>query len=157
VDGGTPVSFPAAYTIAAGGNGLTLGKIINAKKILKIAENDPMQPWYLAYTGEQLEDVLNDSTITSADYNSVRALQTGEINTFMGFTWVHTQLLPVAATVRSCYAWVRDCMLLGISTDISGAVDRRPDKNNGLQLQYTMDLGATRMDETGVVEILCQE
>jgi len=48
-------------------------------------------------------------------------------------------------------------MLLGISADISGSVERRPDKNNGLQVQYTLDMGATRMDETGVVEIQCTE
>jgi hypothetical protein len=109
------------------------------------------------YTAEQLEDVLNDSTITSADYNSVRLLQQGEINSFLGFTWLHSEQLPISSTTRSCYAWVRDSMLLGVSTEISGSVDRRPDKNNGLQVSYTMDMGATRMDETGVVEIQCTE
>ena len=158
VDGGTSTSFDTTnYQIAHGSAGLTLAKIVEAKKILKAAENDPDQPWYFIYSAEQLEDVLNDSTITSADYNSVRLLQQGEINSFMGFQWIHSEQLPSASSVRSCYAWVRDCVLLGVSTEISGSVDRRPDKNNGLQVSYTMDMGATRMDETGVVEILCSE
>ena len=158
VDGGTAEAFDTSgYQIAHGSLGLTLAKIIQAKKLLKIAENDPTQPWYIAYTGEQLEDLLNDSTITSADYNSVKMLTTGEVNSFMGFTWIHTQLLPISSTTRSCFAWVKDSMLLGVSTDVSGDVSRRPDKNNGLQLSYTMDIGATRMTAVGVVEIQCTE
>ena len=158
VDGGDDTGFPGGdYQIAHGSLGLTLAKIITAKKVLKAAENDPDQPWYIVYTAEQLEDLLNDSTITSADYNSVKMLTTGEVNSFMGFTWVHSELLPISSTTRSCYAWARNSMLLGVSADIAGAVDRRADKNNGLQVQYTLDMGATRMDETGVVEILCTE
>jgi hypothetical protein len=157
VDGTGTAGFSTAYSIAHGSAGLTLAKIVQAKKILKAAENDPDQPWYIAYSAEQLEDVLNDSTITSADYNSVRLLQQGDINSFMGFTWIHTEQLPAASSVRSVFAWVRDCMLLGVSTEISGSVDRRPDKNNGLQVAYTMDAGATRMQETGVVRIYCSE
>lgn len=158
VDGtGTGTFDTTNYQIAHGSAGLTLAKIVQAKKILKAAENDPDQPWYFVYTAEQLEDVLNDSTITSADYNSVRLLQQGEIDSFMGFSWIHSEQLPISGTTRSCYAWVRDSMLLGVSTEIMGSVDRRPDKNNGLQVQYTMDIGATRMDETGVVEIQCTE
>ena len=157
VDGTSTSAFDSNYSIAHGSAGLTLAKIVQAKKILKAAENDPDQPWYIAYSAEQLEDILNDSTITSADYNSVRLLQQGEVNSFMGFQWIHTEQLPAASSVRSCFAWVRDCMLLGTSTEISGSVDRRPDKNNGLQVAYTMDMGATRMDETGVVRIYCSE
>jgi hypothetical protein len=158
VDGGTPTSHPGGdYTIAHGSTGLTLAKIVGAKKVLKAAENDPDQPWYFLYSAEQLEDLLNDSTITSADYNSVRMLMSGEVSGFMGFQWIHSEQLPVASAKRSCYAWVRDSMLLGVSTEISGSVDRRPDKNNGLQVAYTLDMGATRMQETGVVEVICAE
>ena len=158
VDGTGTASFDTSgYQIAHSSLGLTLAKIIGAKKRLKAAENDPDIPWYLIYSAEQLEDLLNDSTITSADYNSVRLLQQGEINSFMGFQWVHSEQLPISGTTRSCYAWVRDSMLLGISTEIFGSVDRRADKNNGLQVAYSMDMGATRMDETGVIDIRCVE
>ena len=158
VDGGTGTSHPGGdYQIAHGSLGLTLAKIINARKVLVAAENNPEQSWNLCYGADQLEDLLNDSTITSADYNSVKMLTTGDVNSFMGFTWIHTEQLPVASSIRSCFAWCQDSMLLGISTDVSGDVSRRPDKNNGLQVSYTMDMGATRMNEVGVVEILCDE
>jgi hypothetical protein len=101
--------------------------------------------------------LLNDSTITSADYNSVKMLVSGEINTFMGFNWIHTEQLGVASSIRTCLAWCQDAVLLGISTEASGDVSRRPDKNNGLQVSYSMDQGATRMNEVGCVEILCDE
>jgi hypothetical protein len=158
VDGGTGTSHPGGdYQIATGSLGMTLAKIITAKKVLVAAENNPSQGWYIAYGAEQLEDLLNDSTITSADYNSVKMLVSGEINTFMGFNWIHTEQLALSSTTRTCLAWCQDAMLLGVSTDVSGDVSRRPDKNNGLQVSYTMDMGATRMNEVGVVEILCTE
>ncbi len=158
VDGGTSVAHPGGtYQIAHGGVGLTLSKIVQAKKVLVAAENDKTMPWYFVYGAEELEDLLIDSTITSADYNTVRMLATGEVNTFMGFNWVHSELLALSGTTRSCIAFVRDSMLLGITDEIEGSVDRRADMNNGLQLQYTMDMGATRMDETGVVEVQVTE
>jgi hypothetical protein len=158
VDGGDSTSFDTSgYRIAHASVGLTLAKIIGAKKRLVAAENDPMQPWYFAYGSEQLEELLLDPLITSNDYNSVKMLVRGDINTFMGFEWIQTELLTVASEIRSCLAWVRDSLLLGISEDIVGDVGRRRDKNNGLQLLYTMDMGATRMDEVGVVEIQCDE
>jgi hypothetical protein len=158
VDGtGTEAHPGGDYQIAHGSLGMTLAKIITAKKVLKAAENNPDQGWYIVYSAEQLEDLLNDSTITSADYNSVRLLQQGEINSFMGFQWLHSEQLPISSTTRSCYAWCADSMLLGISTDASGDVSRRPDKNNGLQVSYSLDMGATRLNEVGVVEILCTE
>ncbi len=158
VDGGTSVAHPGgAYQIAHGSAGLTLSKIVQAKKVLVAAENDPSQPWYFVYGAEELEDLLTDSTITSADYNTVRMLATGEVNSFMGFTWIHSELLALSGTTRSCIAFVRDSVLLGINDEIMGSVDRIPTMNNGLQLQYTMDMGATRMDETGVVEVQVTE
>jgi hypothetical protein len=158
VDGGTGTSHPGGdYQVAHGSLGLTLAKIITARKVLVAAENNPSQGWYFAYGAEQLEDLLNDSTITSADYNSVKMLVSGEMNTFMGFTWIHTEQLTVSSSIRTCLAWCQDALLLGISTDVSGDVSRRPDKNNGLQVSYTMDQGATRMNEVGVVEVLCDE
>ena len=158
VDGGTGTAHPGGdFEIAHASQGMTLDKIITAKKVLVAQENNPNQGWYIAYGAEQLEDLLNDSTITSADYNSVKTLVSGEINSFMGFTWLHTEQLTVASSIRTCLAWCQDALLLGVSTDVSGDVSRRADKNNGLQVSYTMDMGATRMNEVGVVEILCSE
>ena len=158
VAGAGTESFDSNFQIAAGAAGLTLAKIIEAKKLLMAAENDPSQRWYMLHSAKQLEDVLSDSTITSADYNSVKALVNGEINEFMGFTWIHTERLGVdGASARRCAAYAQDSMLLGVTNDVTGRASIRNDKNDALQVAFTLDVGATRMDEKGVVEILCAE
>jgi hypothetical protein len=158
VDGTTAAPFDTSgYQIAHGSAPLTLLKIVQARKKLVAAENDQTQPWYFAYGSEELEDLLVDSTITSVDYNTVKMLMRGEIDTFLGFKWIQTELLALSGTTRSCLAWTHDAVTLGIIDDVSGSVDRRPDLNNGLQLQYTMDMGCARVSQTSVVEVQVTE
>jgi hypothetical protein len=46
---------------------------------------------YIFHSADFLEALLSETTITSADYNTVRALVQGELNEFMGFTFKHCQ------------------------------------------------------------------
>lgn len=148
-------SFPGANQIAHGGVGLTLAKLNETAKILRAAEMP--KPWAIAVSAEQIEDVMNDPTITSGDYNSVRLLNQGEIDTFAGFTWVQTELLTVATSVRTCLAWSKMGMLLAVAQEPTAAIDRIPEKNNSTLVQYQADFGATRMQQLAVVEIACSE
>ena len=159
VDGSTAVAFPGGdFQLAAGGTGLTLAKIIAANKVLRENENDRADGFFLAVSQEQIEDVLTDPTITSADYNSVRLLMTGEINQFMGFKWIESErLLLDGASARRCIAWARNSLALGLGEEPNGRISERDDKNYSTQVFYSMDIGASRMDETGVVEVLCAE
>jgi len=139
------------------GSGMTLAKIITSNKVLRAAENDPEEGFYQTYSQEQLEDVLNDSTITSADYNSVRLLQAGTISSFMGFEWVHSERLGTTSSERNCFSWAKNCLLLGVAENPTGRISERADKNYSMQVYYEMDLGSTRMESTGVVNMLCTE
>lgn len=51
---------------------------------------------YLVHDAYFLEVMLSKTEITSADYNSIRALVQGEINTFLGFEWIHSELVGAA-------------------------------------------------------------
>jgi len=72
--GSTSTALPSAQKIVHGSAGLTLAKMISAKKILDEADTDPSIPRYMAVSPEQIEDLLNLSTVTSADYNTVNTL-----------------------------------------------------------------------------------
>ena len=159
VDGSTSSAFDTVgYQIASSSVGLTLGKLTEANKKLRAAENDPDDGFRFAVSQEQIEDMLNDSTFTSADYNAIRALMTGEINTFMGFTWVALERLGTDGSGdRRCIAWAKNTLLLGMAAEPSTRISERDDKNYSTQVFMSMDLGATRMEETGVVEVLCSE
>ena len=157
-DGNTTYAFPTAtHQIPHGSTGLNITKLLQAKKILDSYENDPDEPRFLALTSAQLMELLNATEIKSADYNTVKALAAGQIDTFLGFKFIRTERLQKSGTTRSCLAWSQSSILLGICTDIITRVSERADKNYATQVYVGMFIGATRMDEKGVVEIQATE
>jgi hypothetical protein len=153
--------------IVNGATGMSVAKLIQAKQILDQTDVDS-EHRYIAVTSSQLKDLLNLQQVTSSDYNTVKALVQGEIDTFLGFTFVKidgaridgSKILPtttVGGSIRKCIAWQRDCLLLGLGNSPSARITERPDKNYATQVFYSMSIGATRMQEVGVVEIDCQE
>lgn len=89
-------TFPTTQEVALnlGGTnvGLTVPKLVRSKKILLAGENDMDEPLYLGYAAQQMEDLLNLTQVTSTDYNSVKALVRGDVNTFMGYDFCHSEL-----------------------------------------------------------------
>ncbi len=156
VAGGTATALPGGQTVAISTTGeMTLAQVAQARRILMENEHDPEEGFFIAVKAAQIEDMLNDTTITSHDYNAVRALMTGNIDTFLGFKWITTELLNVDGNsdVR-CIAWAKNSLALAIGEDVNGRISERDDKNYSTQVYMSMDIGATRMDETGVVELL---
>lgn len=154
--GGTSVPLPSAQKIAAASTGLTLAKLLQTKEILDAAEVDPDEPRIFAVTAKQVTNLLNTTEIKSADYNSVRALAMGQIDTFMGFKFVRTERL-VSETSRRCIAWLASGLLLAIGEDMVGRISERPDLSFQPYAYAKMTFGATRMEEKKVVEIACVE
>ena len=155
--GSTSTTLPSAQKIAHGSAGLTIAKLVSAKKILDEADTDPSIPRYIAVSPEQIEDLLNITTVTSADYNTVKALVQGEIDTFVGFKFIVTNRLTDDGTSRQCIAWAEDGCKLAIGKDVNARISERADKSYATQVYYCMSIGSTRMQETSVVEIACNE
>ncbi len=157
VAGGTSTSFDSNNTIAHGSAGMTVAKIIEAKQILDAGEVDPSIPRYIAINAKAMSDLLNLEKLTSADYNTVRALVQGEIDTWMGFKFILSERLSVSSDIRSCLAWAEDGLLLGVGADMKTRITERDDKNYAVQVYCNMSIGATRMEEAKVVEIQTDE
>ena len=152
------VALPAAQKVALTDNGLTVAKLRKAARKLKEAEAyGVMNEWHIAVTAAQIDDLLGTTEVTSADYNTIKALERGEINTFLGFKFIHTELLPKTGTTRSIYAWAKSGVCLGISMDMENKIEQRPDKNYAWQVYACMNIGAVRLEEVKVVEIACKE
>ena len=154
--GGTSTSFDSGQQIAHGSAGMTVAKLRTAKQLLDENEVGD-EPRYVACTAEQINDLLGETAVTSSDYNTVKALVAGEVNTFMGFTFIRTELLTKASTTRSCLAWSRGGLLLAVGMDIETDISVRNDKSNATQVYARATFGATRMYEEKVVEIQCTE
>lgn len=159
-NGTTTTGFATAtQQIAAAASGLTIAKLRTAKKIFMRNEVDmDMDELYIAVTAEQVEDLLATTEVTSSDYNTVKALVQGDIDTFMGFKFKHIERLGVDGSgARRCIAWAKSGMHVGIWDDINTRIGERPDKSYSTQVYTKSTFGATRVEEKKVVEILCTE
>ena len=155
--GSTSTTLPSAQKIAHGSAGLTIAKLVTAKKKLDEKSVDPSIPRYIVVSPEQIEDLLNSTTVTSADFNTVKALVQGDIDTFVGFKFITSNRLTDDGTSRLCYAWAQDGMKLAIGKEPNAKIDERSDKSYATQVYYCSSFGSTRMEEEKVVEIACNE
>lgn len=155
--GSTSTSLPAGQQIAAGGTDMTVAKLREAKKILDLADVDPSITRYIAVGPNQIESLLGDTNVTSSDFNTVKALVQGEVNQFMGFTFIMSNRLSLSGSTRTCFAWAEDGMALAIGRDVNARIDERADKGYSTQVYYAMSIGSTRMEEEKVVQIDCAE
>ncbi len=162
------VVLPAGQKIAEGGTGLTLAKLLAAKELLDAAEIDAEQDTdgqapgmqaqrVIAVSAKQLTNLLGTTEIKSIDYNNVKALVQGQVDTFLGFKFVRTERLAKTGTSRFVTAWSRGCVALGIGADIRTSIDPLPTKNYSVQVYARESIGATRLEDEGVVEIACFE
>ena len=155
--GSTSTSMLSANQIANGSADLTVAKLIQAKKILDNGSVDPSIPRHIAVGPDQIEALLNTTSVTSSDFNTVKALVQGEINTFMGFQFHMSTRLAKSGNIRTCFAWAEDGIKLAVGKDVMSRIDERSDKSYSTQVYYCATFGATRMEEAKVVQIDCDE
>ena len=102
--------------------------------------------------------MLGTTQITSSDFNSVKALVQGDIDTFMGFRFIRSERLGTDANGnRQVLAFTNTSMGLALGKDIQTKISERADKNYSTQVYLCMTIGATRVEDEKVLEIACTE
>jgi len=162
VAGATSTALPSSQKTATSNqsDGLTIAKLLSAKKILDTNDIDPSRKRFIVCGPQQISDLLGTTSVTSADFNTVRALSTGEVNSFLGFEFIMSTRLNFDASNtddRLVFAYTEDAIKLAIGSDIKANISERADKSYSTQVYYAMSLGATRMEEKAVVQIPCHE
>ena len=158
VAGGTAVALPAGQKIVeAGTAGLTIAKLRQAKEIIDLADVDPSLPRHIIVSPKQISDLLGTTEVTSSDFNSVKALANGEVNSFLGFNFIVSNRLTSASSKRLCLVWAMDGCKMAIGQDLMTRIDERNDKGYSTQVYVCMSIGATRMEESKVVSIQAHE
>jgi len=160
--GSTSVALPASQKpySSSQSDGLTITKLLEAKRLLDAADVDPSLQRYLVCGPKQIGDLLGTTQVTSSDFNTVKALAQGQVDSFLGFQFIVTNRLKLDATNtddRLAYAFTADAIKLAIGQDVLARIDERADKSYSTQVYYAMSIGATRMEEEKVVEIACDE
>jgi hypothetical protein len=158
VDGSSSVALPAEQLIAHASSGLTIDKLLKAKETLDSADVDDATPRFVAVTAKQVTNLLSTTEVKSADYNTVKALVQGEIDTFLGFRFIRTERLTEDGNGnRQAIAWAQDGVALAVGKEPVARIVERPDKNHATQVFYSMAIGAARLEEAKVVAIACVE
>jgi hypothetical protein len=180
-EGATPVSHPNSQKLVSvsGGAGANLNvqALRRAKQKFDANDVDESIRRYIAITSSQLQSLLSQTEVTSADFNTVRALVMGELDTFLGFKFIRTERLATqsgalvfdvttgavgagagdANGYRKVIAWAEDGLLLSSGMDIMTRIQERADKSFSTQVFAAMGVGSTRLEEEKVVMIMCNE
>lgn len=148
------------YGSGSANSGLNLAKLTAASYLLDNAEIDE-NGRYFGYAAKELNNLItNVDQVNSVLYNDVRALRDGRIRDFMGFEFVRSQLVPFSSgstTIRNCVAWQRDCLLYGFGRDVMTKMDILPMQSQAIQVYTCLLMDATRTNESGVVQVNCDE
>ena len=156
--GSTTVALPSSQIITeASTDGLTIAKLRQTKEILDNNSVDPSIPRYIVVGPKQISDLLGTTQVTSSDFNTVKALANGEVNTFLGFNFITSTRLNIASSKRDCIAFAADGIKLGIGQDLMTRIDERSDKGYATQVYVCMSIGAARMEEDKVVKVQAHE
>lgn len=138
---------------------MTLAKLTEAKYLFDVEDAPMGDPRFIAMTASQLKAMLTSiDQYISADYNSVKALVDGQASSFLGFNFIITNEVAVdGSDIASVVAWTKNALLLGRSTAPTIKISDRNDLSHATQVFATIDVGATRMHENGVVQINCDQ
>lgn len=155
---GATIALPSSQKILHGSAGMTKAKLIQAKKLFRSNECDEHNglKLYMAYTAEMMEDILSDTTLTSADFMAVKMLQEGDISgKWLGFNWVPYERINVNGSTYSTAAWTDRAAHRGTGF-VEGKSQRRGDKKDTMQVSMAGSIGVIRVEEKHVVEVQYQ-
>jgi len=138
---------------------LTIATLLAAKT--KLADNGvENKNLTFAHSPQMLADLLGTTQVTSSDYNSVKALVNGELNTFLGMKFIMIADrdeggLPVgtAATDRIGFIYHKDAVGFALGQNIETRMDYIPEKSAYL-VGGDFSAGAVVIDDKGVVGVL---
>ena len=150
-------STSISNSIAHGSADLTVAKILQAKELLDEGDVDPSINRYFAVAPDQITALLNTTEVKSSDYNTVKALAQGQLDSFCGFKFIVSNRLSVASSIRECFAWAEDGILLAMGKDTMARIEERADKSYSTQVYYCASFAATRMEESKVVRVYADE
>lgn len=157
----TGTSLTVSNDIGATDSNMNVAKLRRAKALLDKA-NVPADNRVCLIHANGLEGLLGETAAISADFNSVRALVQGEIDTFLGFKFVtigdRTEGgLPVDGSPdRTCFCFHRDAVGLGVGIGMKTEINYIPEKTSYL-VNGMFSAGAIEIDAEGVVKITARE
>jgi hypothetical protein len=116
---------------------------------------------FIVVRAAALQKLLEDTTVTSTDFNTVRALVNGELDTYLGFKFkvIGTRAeggLPGAAAARQAFTWQKTAIGLAIGIDLKTTIDWVAQKTSWLA-NGMFKAGAVAREPQGITRIIYDE
>jgi len=154
-------ALSASQSLFANGGAAATPKAISKADLTKVrslfrkneADDETI---YGVYNSDMMQTILNDTTLTNADYMSVQMLQDGDVSKkWLGIQWIPYEALFTDATNgwQSAMFWTKSGVHFGTGMDLSLDIGPRRDKRNVIQLSAQTSYGAGRANEQKVVEL----
>ena len=150
-----------ANSVGGSNTNLNVAKLRATKKALD-AKNVPADGRCFVIHANSLDSLLSETEVTSSDFASVKALVTGDVDTFLGFKFItmgdrdEGGLAIDGSNDRTCFAFHKDAMGLGISMNQTSRVDYIAEKTSFL-VASMFSAGAVAIDADGIVKVTCRE
>ena len=158
---GSSTSLTVASSIGGATTNMNIAKLREAKRLLDKG-NVPPDGRHIIIHANGLSNLLSETSVTSSDFNSVKALVQGEINTYLGFTF-HVLGdrseggLPIDGSLdRTCFAFHKDAVGYGEGIAMRTEINYIPEKTSWL-VNEVFSAGAVAIDDEGIVKITCRE
>jgi len=157
---GGAVPIPAGQVIGVAGAstaGMDLDLITQVNELFQANDVDPDEPKVFVVGPTRVREMLNATNLTSADYQSVKALSgNGMIHNFMGFTWILSNRLSLtggADPSEANFAFTKRGIGLAVNNDIFVRIAERPDLSHLIQVYLEFTMNATRVEDEHVVVV----
>jgi hypothetical protein len=158
---GSSTALTVANSIGGATTNLNVAKLREAKRLLDKG-NVPFDGRHIIVHANGIASLLSETAVTSSDFNTVKALVQGEINTFLGFQFHvlgdRTEGgLPIdGSSDRTCFAFHSMAIGYGEGIGMRTEINYIPEKTSWL-VNEVFSAGATAIDAEGIVSITCRE
>ena len=154
-------SLTVANSIGGSTTNMNVAKLREAKRLMD-KTNVPPDGRNIIIHGNGLANLLSETSVTSSDFNSVKALVQGDIDTFLGFKfhvlgdrseggWAIDGSLD-----RTCFAFHKDAVGYGEGIAMRTEINYIAEKTSWL-VNEVFSAGAVAIDDEGIVKITCRE
>jgi len=157
---GSVTTMGTAATYSSSTTNITLRKILTMTEIFNQADVDPDIAKYWVVAPNNIAYMLSLIAVSSADYNTMKCIAQGKVDTYSGFNWFWSNRLATVTATNAhwqTFAWAQDGIILASIGDISTRIDERKDLDYMWQIFSKMDLGAVRMEGSKVHECLASQ
>jgi hypothetical protein len=156
-------------------------RLLAVKELFDAADVDPDEERYIVVSALAIQSMLSNAVTISADYNTIKALAEGAVDTFTGFKFILSNRLPTAsanpfgpfnrtnyasspwtsgngvtAADRLMFAWAQTGLGFALQEDVKTEIAKDPSMSFATRIYMEMVMGATRIEEARVVAVPCK-